>query len=880
MFKGKSKIKKSIVNNISNEPVNPTVVNIQKSRNDPMEDVFEVEVSCVIDSKEYLGNNIQKIDVEIDNSSIKKSAPRSFLDAEKNIGSKTSDIYQKDKSNPIDIEKIKEKEKARSYGSKNFSVSPKLLNASIEKASLNKKKMSSSVKKTAKTVGKINFSPATGKLNILKYASTQKELFQEDKKLSIKIVNKKRPEVINTDTKDNFRDAFKRNYNRNNISIGKDSASLFQESHNKTSFKKKNSGNIPSKSGERNKNKQLFDLAFNGIKKEILNEPSNVNIEIESKKSESKNKKVKTKIKVSRKDLLSGKSDASLIFNVNNRKNQSVQKINQKIRVNDILKQDKKEETDFNLGVKRTKKGSQVSIGKSKKNDTSLSLLVKNVKQSSLPNKEMFKKAKDISLSNAPTKSKDNKKLSSDVFYRGTLNFNGNDYSNLKCIVDRAPIRENQNIPLLNITGEIIEEARGIRLYITDISSNVDAVRVVKQKFVGNVLKKEYLPILDEKGREVNFKFIEDENNLILTDYDVFEERSYLYKVECIMRNGEKKLAFKTFLEKFEEKSEVVLIENVSANIVGSKTEVSFKVRKIETDVEVILNNLYGNLFDLFQKEMEKVKNLSGIVYSIEVVRIDKHNSTAKTVARVSVDQNGEGKFVDDISDHKGIFYKFTPRVVPAADIITSINDKISLIGQQQVFNKLNFNYAAKIKSKEVSFNANTNNKDLIVGTESNKYNSRNSFLRGRINTPEKEIEDSGFNFFKHSSTGDIKYFNFNNDNNKVSFELSGAVINEIDHFGSKVKNNEKKKIQKQLFSLDIKAKDDLDVDFYKMYVKENDDVYLDGVFNSTDENGNKNYKYLIEQEGSYGKVDYYVVPVFKDGSIGKVKNVGTKIIQ
>jgi hypothetical protein len=886
MIKSKGNKKESILNNTTNLDKKPAVVSIIKSKDAKLDDVFEIEIACKINSDLYLQNNIKDINVSISNNSfneIKNKSIKSSLDVEIEKIEKTKNLY-KDNDDFSESElQIKNEESFLKSRNRN-----KLINKSIENLNRNNKSINTS-NLVGQKIGKINFAPATNKLNVLSNKKTQKEIYKEPKQLKINLNKNTVSETAdkNIEAPSTFRDLFKKKYNKNNISSNKDMASLFQDSHNKTSFKKKNAGIIPSKSRNRDLDTNLFDLVFSGIKKEIIDKSDKNNITVSKSSNVATVKEVKTKVFISRKKLLDMKTNSNIIFNVNT-KNNVVQNVSKKIRIDEILQQEKLENTDFSLGVKRSSKASNLLVGKSKKEDSSLTIFTKKVNQASLPDREKFKKKDDIKIDKTNRlKVKGKAKKTQDVFYRGTLNFNNENYSNLKCIVDRSNKRFMQNEPFANIIAELDLSKDAIKINVTDISNNVRSIRVFKQIYSGNIFKKEKIPLLDEKGEEVSFKILQEEKSLEFIDYDVFDERAYRYCFECIMNNGELKKGFNTFLEKYEEKSEIIKFTNVESELTSKGINVSFKVEKLQEDVDVILDNLFGNLFDLFEDELSKIKDLTGLVYSIEVVRINGNNSSAKTIARVTVDKEGFGSFFDNAPNQKGIFYKLIPRVVPAADIISKVNDKISLVGKNQVFKKLNNVYAAKRKSREAFLKSKTSDSNdvnqtaPIISSIGNKFSNRLSFTKGRIVTPENEVEESGFNFFKFSSTGDIAYYNFNSQvGNKLDFVISKAVISEIPHHKSKEKISDAKKMQKQFFSFNIGIAGDENVDFYKFYVKENDDVYLDGIFNSTDDSGQKNYKYLIEQEGSFGKVDYFVVPVFKDGLIGNVKNVGTKIIQ
>ena len=72
----------------------------------------------------------------------------------------------------------------------------------------------------------------------------------------------------------------------------------------------------------------------------------------------------------------------------------------------------------------------------------------------------------------------------------------------------------------------------------------------------------------------------------------------------------------------------------------------------------------------------------------------------------------------------------------------------------------------------------------------------------------------------------------------------------------------------------------DFFVDFYAIFIKEVNNVYLDGVMHSKDSLSRDNmYSYLVEHNGSFGQIEYYAVPFFKDGTISAPILVTAQII-
>ena len=868
-----------------------SVVSVQQNPNsdDNNDDIFEIELPVLVDKSILAGQVVDKIDISVQHSAEPLANNKNSLTIEKEkltSAMRASAEFGQDKASEMMNAEIK----AVIGGKTKFKENPTLLNRSIGNALSNKKSNSNQQIKNKK-IGSTNFTPSTNMLNVKK--ANAKEVFGVKKTLTPMSMTQKEIEAKNANKKidssesdeNDFRNIFKKQYRKLLSSGVKDTAVIFQEPHNKTSLKQKHNGLLAKPSPNAKNNLNIFNPVVEGIKKEIKDISLDRNIKFVSSLVSKSSDPLKVKVKISRKDLNNLSRKGAVILQAKDKKGGVSQASRVRIDVDKLLSQEKLSSTDFSMGVKRTEKGSGLLIGSNKKADSSLSIFKKTVSKSSSATNSDFVRSNDIKIGKDSNRKniKTRTKPADDVFYRGTLNFAGEDYSNMKCTVDRSNKRKFENIPLLSINARIDHKRDCMSIHLNNISTNISSIKIMKQRFKGHSgLLGDKINILDSKKMPIDYIFVQGESTLSLCDYDMFDEKSYRYYAECIMSNGELKTCHSSFIETFEEKSEIVKFSNVETNVVNGVIDVNFVLEKIQTDTDAILGTLFGDLFLLFQKDLENIKDLQGLVYSVEVVRINSQTGESKTIERLSLNDKGEGSFQDKPSDVTGVFYKLIPRVIPASDIIAKVNDKIELIGKKQVFKKLNSVFASNRRTGKDIRNTDSasGEKKKIISKVGSKFSNRMGFKKGRIVTPQSEIEESGMDFFKHSSTGDIFYIDVINEKNGGGFKMNKGVVKDIPNFKSKFKNEDKKGMQKQYSSIDIKVSNDKNVDYYQFYVKENNDVYLDGVVNSTDSSGDKNYKYLVSHKGSIGDIEYFAVPVFKTGEIGSVKSVGKRFIK
>ena len=909
----------------------PVLISAKKivDENGIEDEILEVEIYCPIDKKEFLKSDCTEITAMVgkkDVDQIKREVKTTSMQTERlkaKPAKKDESIKYKNK-NTIEKDVQNKRRNSKTPGKK--LAKPKDINKALRKAPANKNKNVRESLKDYKKVGKFSFVPTekdlpkkTRKqakpLSVKRVSDYEKKIFGEKKVVrpvpvslpDIKAQSgAKKDDLARKSNIGDFRVSFEKFYNRSLESAKIDVGSIFQESYNKTSFKEKVNGNSQVSSKRKH---PMFHPVFSGIRSEILL-LSPTKYKFVTEKQVQKVGKIKTTMRISRKTLLKKqKSDnANIILQSKNKTGKNIQSKSMSFSIKDLMKQKTKESQKFDLGVSRTLNGiSSVSISKNKKEKTSISLFAKPVQKMNLPNQQPFQKInEEINVKNSADKIKDGSKEASvrnkkkqfkpgqDVFYRGTLNFNEENFSNLKCVVDRSKRSKSENTPNFVVTCKINQASNSIDLLIGNIPSNILKIKPVKQKFKGRSLT-DMQNLLNEEGIEVDYRFVSKGRSLTISDHDTDDGESYKYSFYCMMKNGETKLLPKSVIETFEVRSEIVNVKNISITTTAGRNEKSddedddynnvevkgdFSINKIKTESDKILQTLFGSLFDLFQKDLEAtIKDLQGLIYSIEVVRINKTTGDTKTIDRVLVEEGKSSTFSDRINESDTVYYKFIPRVIPAADAISRVNDKIKLLGPKEVFKKINNGFASNRKNA-------LNREIKTVSKIGNKFSNRNVFSKGRIQTPEDEFEKTGFDFFSQSSTGDIFYSgdvtSVVRSGNSNEYKILGSRIEEIKHFKESIDNiNDKKKKQQQLFKVQVTTNDDYDVDFYMIFVKENNDVYLNGIMNSTDSVKPRNtYNYLVEHKGSLGQIEYYIVGVFKNGIIGTAKKIGTHIIE
>ena len=197
-------------------------------------------------------------------------------------------------------------------------------------------------------------------------------------------------------------------------------------------------------------------------------------------------------------------------------------------------------------------------------------------------------------------------------------------------------------------------------------------------------------------------------------------------------------------------------------------------------------------------------------------------------------------------------------------------------MGKKTIFQSVNYVTANNVRNYE-------NREKEIWTAVGNKFGRRNVFLKSLIERPNFVLDKNNFDVFLDTETGDIEYVDMTNSTlvTNKRIRVKDDSISEVPVVTEKsLLTSRKNTIQKRYFDISFTVQNDFFVDFYAIFIKEGNNVYLDGVMHSKDSLQRDNlYSYLVEHNGSFGKIEYYAVPFFKDGTIASPILVSAQII-
>ena len=690
---------------------------------------------------------------------------------------------------------------------------------------------------------------------------------------------------------------------------------LFEDSFGKMSFNQSRKG-VMQKVSSNTQRKRILPVVQE-IQRQIA-ETSSSRYNFKKIKNPSRYKILECFGRISLSDLQTFGNNAYILFIAKDKDGINLQSQSFSFRINDILSQIIRQSTHVKCSVSRNPKGvAKLNISNlESSHPADVNIEVKKIKRQDnfietdfnqilgkyqIPGKSSLIMVDGSINTNRRTPVKF--KASENLFFRTTINYRGKKYfnANSSAIKGIKGSKKNDNIPNLNIVARIDDTGRGMIVDIDGISPNVSAVKLKKYRYSG-ASKGKILDTLNEQRQVNDYRHINTEDSdtsaaksIRFVDSEVFEDRVYMYVAECIMKNGEKKLASDYFIEKFENRTQTVLISDIeltapnfvadAAEAVGSDNKVTrrvridFKISKIENEVDKIIRNMFGNLFDIFESELTKIKDVQGLVYSIEVQRIEQKTGDAVTVSKITADQEGNCVFIDDSAPaFSDVIYKLIPRVRPANEVISAVISQTPFLAKKTISQPVNFvSAAARINAK--------NRNDGVFTAKKDKFNDRQVFKRGRIRPPKNILQQNSEDLFADASTGDIYYVTVDGLSSSKFFdtiEVQDGFITEIKHsIDPTSEANSHSSLKKKYYELEFETNNDFLVDFYGVFIKEGENIYLDGALHSEDAfRAAKQYSYLVEHVGSVGVIEYYIVPILKTGKILSPKLVAAQLIE
>lgn len=945
--------KKKLFLKSSSVDLNPRVLDKRKvQQNQKSYDVLEVEIACFIDQRVLLDEEIADIKVFLSNQSLEKlSQRRNFIKEASNPGivtnQQSNDLFDRKKKRrrkrresqeEKNERRIQEREEANRVSSKKirsniinvvYDIDNLNQNTAIEKFKslkfLTKFDLNQYLKSTKiKNIQNIyqNDDELFGKKTLYKVRRLKSPKFRKlsRKTKRISLIDSLKTSNLELPSDKNFKSSYFKE-----ISLGRDPLMSFQHSDNSATLEEKLRG---SKKLDKTTNKLIRDQ-FKQIAQDRIGSTSNEDLgfSIIKIKSSNRNRVYRTTFEMPRfkiKRLSSAPGGMRLIYFAYDKKGRRVDSFEQKISASNLFLTEKNPPLDFSMSTIRTAKGNIVtSISNSELQDVFFNLHQKTFSKTQNYLDSIFEDQEGRVL----VKTNNSKRLidgkeqrnatpryskTKTSFQRINPYFRGEEISNT--IASSAAGKEsdsNQMTCVIYVSQE--EDQKSLKVTISNVSEDVFAVLPVKRIAKG-YRGSNFLPLKTLSGNslvDVKKYFVRESDtgegesiSFSFTDNDVEDDVIYEYAAILYNKSGHKQISGSRFLEKIVDRegliqaevSKVLTSENEFDQITGQvKRKVKFEVtlNRQESDVDKIINSIFGDNRALFNDDLSSIKDASNLIYGVRVHRIDTktgENVYVGSFRGYKQKENTDSASSDIPKTYRATFedmspafsdqiYKFDPYVVPPSQVLDKVFSSLEKIVKNKNRSRTTLNKMLVSKQKLL-------NKDVLskVGTKFASIQGR----KGAISSSESFLEKNRNDLFLEGLTGDIVYdlvppYVASKSSKKINLtDQNINLVKTLDR-NSDTKNYEPKKIAKIEFSI---SGSDVLTDFYVILKQFNKDpnLIIDGAVHSVDVNSlgreKTDYNYLSEIKTNIGLVRYYIFGISKNGTISGPESLGALMLE
>lgn len=390
----------------------------------------------------------------------------------------------------------------------------------------------------------------------------------------------------------------------------------------------------------------------------------------------------------------------------------------------------------------------------------------------------------------------------------------------------------------------------------------------------------------DSEDLQKNFTFIDD---------DVEEDVIYEYAAFLYNRSGFKQISGNRFFEKRVERENLIQATATSA-LDEDGENISFEVilERLEDDVDKIINSIFGDNRSLFNDDLLTIKDASNLIYGVRVHKIDTttgdfifvgsfrgyKQEDAKDSAATDIPKTYRVNFKDELSSTGNQIYKIEPFIIPPSQVLDKVFASLERIVKDKNKSRSTLNKMLVSKQKII-------NKDVIsqVGTKYASLIGRKGALSSTASFLEKNKND----LFLEGLTGDVIYasvFSDSNPSKTNNLEILSSNVRLLKTLDTSAEGNNY--IPKNLADIKFTAgiKNNL-VDFYVVVKKINKDpnIIIDGAIHSKDLLGRSSdeddtYRYLTEIKTNVGLIRYYLFGVSKNGVLLGPNLLGSIILE
>ncbi len=862
-------------------------------------DILKIELSCFIDQRVLIDEEIADIKVFIDKNTVPLDSRRNLFNEavtplirsnnELNTYARSPTQMKSAKARRKD-KKAKRKERM-SLNSKKVVLSRKEITKNINSVVLDVDNLNQNILATKYTglrkIAKIDIDQYLAGVaikNIQGKKQTDLELFGQKKKFKIKRNKRRRGRArrgatrslsLNVPKKnDTFlipsAESFRSTY-FDHVKKGIDPIISFTHADSIMTLEDRRKGTKTIKKNRPDKLRSLF-MATADVS--LAKRGEELDFEIFSRKTTRRNRVYKTSFEMSRRRLRKYGRDSGvikLVYYAFDKEGRRVDVFKQQISISKLFKTEINPSLDFDINASRTLDGRVFSKIKNfellqgrynvYQKDFSRSQGYERIGFSDTTRGLKISPKNEVKLvdgkkqkTKRPTFSK-----TKTVFQRATFNFKKREYGNT-----RATSVASQEAPAEQMSCSVYvvqeEETQNAIVSVTNISPDVYAVLPVKRVARGT-RGNDFKPIqsldggvlVDQLKTFVERESTQDAIDLTFLDEDMQEDVIYEYAAFLYNRSGFKQISGNRFLEKRVDRENLVsadvkvIRKDPSASSTDEPTmSVQFEVflRREEDDVDKIINSIFGDNTALFNDDLKDIKDASNLLYGVRVHRIDT--------------ETGECAFVGSFRGFKqkstmssastDIPKEYRAIVKDSAPAFSKQIYKFEpyIIPPAQVLDKVFVSLENIIKNRNRS--RSTLNKLLvskqkilnkaIISEVGTKYASSNG-RRGSISSKKGFLEKNKNDLFLEGTTGDITYKALpmgSKDSSVGGLEIQDYSISLLKTLDRQAKT--KRFIPKRVFDIEFEVGPvDALVDFYVVVRQENKDpnLSIDGAIHSTD---------------------------------------------
>ena len=345
-------------------------------------------------------------------------------------------------------------------------------------------------------------------------------------------------------------------------------------------------------------------------------------------------------------------------------------------------------------------------------------------------------------------------------------------YANLKS----RYIERNVFIPIMtyNRNGYIDVE-------LHNIPKNITSVQIFKRNV--STKQREFHPILNEIGSQYEIEVLSNnQNTVILSDYDVRDENFYEYKAKIIYGPGEEYFTLNSSLTEYLSIDDLVKLDIVgqagegnysfSVNVEKSLSAAdrlfdqisSFGKQPKNVDVSSVSNPA----FQLFENEL---KQINALILDAVLIRVKRFNCVTGEILNigefnVEFNQNSSSQGTALVEDTFGTrsgqkyIYSVQPFVRSVYELLVSINSKLKDLARQ-----------SPVAGKNIISQLIRITEEGIESSVGSKYYSRSNYKRGTLQSDEQSVEQVNGDLWLYGRNGNINYIENNNPRKAINFE-------------------------------------------------------------------------------------------------------------